>query len=426
MNYRTGTVPRRPSKHDAEFLRTKVLAVDAAQGLADRPSGDYSRAVVLVKSHGTPVGCIHVNCRDGMVRAADMRAAIEADELLVWRIRHEGLRRELLRDGGHTALPATWSIIVCTRDRIGHLTSCLESLAPRLREGGELVIVDNDPPNDATRNLVTQYAYRYAQVRYVCEPRRGLNAARMAGARAARGDILIYTDDDVVIDAQWIEAMLAPFAASRVGAVTGLTMPLELETPAQALFEYYGGHGRGFTPRVFDQGVVPPASAGQVGSGANMAFRRDLVVSLGIFDAELDMGSVALTGGDAHGFYRVLAEGYQVVYTPDALVWHRHRQEYEALRHMLYTYSVGGVAHLTRCCIEYGDWQAVQVALWWLMHHHLKHLYRALRRKPDAHPIDLTLAELAGFARGPFAYFKARRIERARSRALVAAPTGAA
>jgi GT2 family glycosyltransferase len=237
----------------------------------------------------------------------------------------------------------------------------------------------------------------------------------MAGAYSAGGDILLYTDDDVVIDARWIDATLAAFSSPRVGAAAGLTMPLELETPAQALFEYMGGHGRGFTRRVFDRNTVPPASAGQIGSGANMAFRRELVLRLGLFDAELDMGSVTLTGGDAHAFYRVLAEHYQIVYAPEALVWHCHRRDYPGLRHMLYSYTVGGLAHLTRCVVEYGDWEALTVAAWWLKHYHLKNLYRALRGKRDAMPLDITLAELGGVLQGPLAYLKARRIERARA-----------
>ncbi len=414
------TVLRRPSKRVEDFAPTKVLAVDVADDMTDRLVGAYRHALVLIKHRGRPLGCVHVPCPDGTLPAAGVRAAMDADAVLTWRLRDAALRAQLIGDAPAALRRHSWSVIVCTRDRVGHLRHCLDGLAPMLRESGELVVVDNDPPDDATRQLVAQFP----GVRYVKEPRRGLNAARMAGARTARGDILLYTDDDVVIDPGWIPALLRPFEAPRVGAATGLTMPLELETPAQAIFEYYGGHGRGFQPRVFDQGIIPPTGAGQAGSGANMAFRRQLVLDLGLFDAELDMGSVALTGGDAHGFYRVLAEGYQISYTPDALVWHRHREDYPSLRRMLYTYNVGGVAHLTRCCLEYGEWQALEVAAWWLTHHHLKQLYRTLRRKPDALPVDLTLSELAGFFQGPFAYFRARRIERARAAAL--SPAGAA
>ena len=55
--------------------------------------------------------------------------------------------------------------------------------------------------------------------------------------------------------------------------------------------------------------------------------RRDLIRGLGLFDAELDCGTVARTGGDAYALYRLLADGYQVVYNPAALAWHRHRRE---------------------------------------------------------------------------------------------------
>lgn len=406
----TGTVLRRPSAQGGGFQPAKVLAVDLADGLADHDAPDYTDALVLVKHRGRPLGCVHVACREGRLRAEDVREAVSRDEAVGARLRRQLVRQRLLGEATAPAPALSWSIIVCTRDRLEHLRYGLAELASMLRPGGEVIIVDNDPPDEATRRLVASYP----QVRYVREPRRGLNAARMTGARAATGEILLYTDDDVVIDPQWIPAMLEPFSGARVGAVTGLTLPLELETPAQALFEYYSGHGRGFQRRVFDHAVVKPAGAGQVGSGANMAFRRELVLRLGLFEPELDMGSVARTGGDAHAFYQVLANGYQIVYTPAALVWHRHRREYDALRRMLHDYNVGGVAHLTRCLVHYGDWGALYVAAWWLRHHHLKQLYRGLRRKRDALPVGLTLSELAGFLAGPAAYLKARRIEQAR------------
>src|SRR5438477_2121521 len=142
------------------------------------------------------------------------------------------------------------------------------------------------PTTDATARIAEQYA-----VRYIREPMAGLNRARAAGARAARGDIVIYTDDDTIAEPGWVRALVSEFAGARVGAATGLTFPLELETEAQELFELYGGFIKGFKRRVFDVTTISPAGAGATGSGASMAFRRDLVVGNGLFDVELDLGT---------------------------------------------------------------------------------------------------------------------------------------
>jgi GT2 family glycosyltransferase len=408
---RSRTVVQRPGHDEHTFRPTRILSVELSRELHDLTGlTQYGHAAVLVRYHGAPLGCVLIPCEGNVIESPRLRDAIFGDTEICRRLTVARLQCYFRPDDAVAPSALTWSVVVCTRDRVHHLKRCLDRLTGEQSPQGQIVVVDNDPPSSATRELVAAYPH----VRYIVEPRRGLNAARAAGLAAATGDIVIYTDDDVIIDANWIGAMLEPFSHSRVGAVTGLTMPYELETPAQALFEYYGGHSRGYRRQVFDLGSMPAAGAGKVGSGANMAFRKSVAVALHLFEPELDMGTVTLTGGDAHAFYLVIRHGYQIVYTPDALVWHVHRREYEALRNMLGAYSCGGMAHLTRCLVRYRDPEALRVAWWWLTRDHLRPLYRALRRQPDAMPLDLVLAQLAGFVRGPLAYFRAKRIEDAR------------
>jgi hypothetical protein len=144
-----------------------------------------------------------------------------------------------------------------------------------------------------------------------------------------------------------------------------------------------------------------------------MAIRREQINRMRLFDAELDGGTATRSGGDAYAFYQLLAEGYQVVYTPDALVWHRHRRDYASLRHTLAGYSIGGFAVLTRCWLEHGDWQALAVAASWFRHDHLRQLARALLRRPNRLPLNLVLAQILAIPLAPWAYFVSRRRERA-------------
>lgn len=84
-------------------------------------------------------------------------------------------------------------------------------------------------------------------MRYVCEPLPGLDNARNRAALTAHGEIVAYTDDDVVVDVNWVRGLAEVFVLDvDVTAVTGLVLPLELETESQALFEEYGGFSRGF------------------------------------------------------------------------------------------------------------------------------------------------------------------------------------
>jgi GT2 family glycosyltransferase len=207
--------------------------------------------------------------------------------------------------------------------------------------------------------------------------------------------------------------MRAPFRDPRVGAASGLVLPLELDTEAQSLFEEYGGFSRGFQRLEFSAASIVPASAGRVGAGAAMAFRRALAETLRFFEVELDCGTRTRSGGDVYAFYRVLRRGYRVVYTPEAVAWHRHRRERDHLRSTLRGYSVGVYAFLLRCLHEHRDMSALAVGWQWFRGHHLRQLRRALLRQRGALPLDLVLSEIGGCLEAPYAYFYSRRRERA-------------
>src|SRR3954453_5308932 len=80
------------------------------------------------------------------------------------------------------------SVIFCTRDRPEQLDRCIASLAALAPPPGEIVVVDNDPDSGQTAPVCS----RWPSVRYVPEPRRGLDFARNAGVRAARGDFIVF------------------------------------------------------------------------------------------------------------------------------------------------------------------------------------------------------------------------------------------
>ena len=410
-------------------MPTRVLDIDIARPLPDGwDAPGYREALVLVRWHGRVLSTLRVPCVDGRVRGQDVRAAAADDRATAERLTGHALRGWLLGPAAPSAwgeLPAgapSWSVIVCTRDRTDDLRRCLDSLLALDAPPGEIVVVDNAPSDDATARLVAGYAAAERgghRVRYEREDRPGLNWARSRGARAAGGEIVAYTDDDVVADAGWVARLLEPFADPRVAAASGLARPLELETEAQELFERYGGFSRGLRPQTFDVLTLAPAAAGRAGAGANMAFRRALVNEMALFDVEMDGGTVTHSGGDTYAFYRLLLDGYRIAYTPDALVWHRHRRDHASLRRTLYGYSVGGFAFLTRCLVQHRDAEAVGIAFEWLVDDHVRLLARVLLRRRSALPADLVLAYWRGVFVGPLAYFRSRRRER---RLLASAP----
>jgi hypothetical protein len=249
-------------------------------------------------------------------------------------------------------------------------------------------------------------------VKYVVEPRKGLNWSRSCGARVAGSELLLYTDDDVAVDPCWVRSMCKPFGDPQVAAVTGLVLALELETPTQQAFERYIGFSRGFTECRFSRSNLLPPAAGKAGAGASMALRKSLVEKLELFDVELDCGTAALSGGDNYAFYRLLKDGFAIFYTPEAICWHRHRRTEPELLATLYGYSVGVFCVLFRCIEDHRDWTALRAGIGWFIGHHLKNLIRGMLRRPGVVPLRYTMWEIRGTIASWPAYRKTRRMEK--------------
>ncbi|MFI0828511.1 glycosyltransferase [Streptomyces roseolus] len=255
------------------------------------------------------------------------------------------------------AAPPRASVVVATRERPGSLARALDSLLAQDHPDHELIVVDNAPRTSATRDLVRgKYADR---VRYVREDRPGLAAAHNAGVAAAGGEVLAFTDDDVIADPHWLTALATPFAADPgLGCVTGLILPARLTTPAQVLLESHGGFAKGFAPRLYDPARPPadeplfPFTAGSFGSGANMAFRASALRRAGGFDPATGTGTAARGGDDLYAFVAVLAAGHRLRYAPGALVWHHHRETWQDLENQAYGYGAGLTAYLTATMVR--------------------------------------------------------------------------
>lgn len=411
------------------FRPTKVVDVELSQPLAEIGGlGGYDAIWALVRLHGTPLGYTRLPVEGAYCPAARLGNAIleEHGMTIIHHLLGAGLATaragelridDLLRISS-PVYSGPWPVVtvaVCTRDRTADLSRCLDALCQLDYPELDLLVVDNAPADDSTRQLV---GTRYPQVRYVCESRPGLDWARNRAITEAQGEIIAYTDDDVIVDAGWVQALVLVFAGQPdVMAVTGLVVPYELETKTQLLFEAYGGFGRGFKRqwyRVDGDRDGRTANrygwAGQFGTGANMAFRRSLLERIGGFDVALDVGTVCNGGGDIEIFFRLLHEGYTLVYEPAAVVRHRHRRDYASLTKQLANNGTGFSAYLVRSAFAYPEERLAILRFWlaWLRWWHLPRLVRSFLGR-ESFPRDLILAEFHGYLTGLGRYRQAQR-----------------
>ncbi|MEU0193127.1 glycosyltransferase [Streptomyces afghaniensis] len=313
------------------------------------PPVTHGEVFVLVRRRGRPVGTLLGRVPEGADAKAVLAARARAEYAAA-----QGGEPGQAREAGE---PPYTSVVVATRERAGQLARALDSLLAQDHPRFEIVVVDNAPVTSETRELIER---KYAErVRYVCEPVPGLAVAHNTGLAGVRGEVVAFTDDDVVADPRWLTELTAPFAADPgLGCSTGLILPARLTTPAQVLLESHGGFAKGFTPRTYDPARPPgdeplfPFTAGRFGSGANMAFRTDALRSVGGFDPATGAGTAARGGDDLYGFVRVLAQGHRLRYTPSALVWHHHRETWQDLETQAYGYGAGLTAYLTAVLVN--------------------------------------------------------------------------
>jgi GT2 family glycosyltransferase len=360
----------------------------------------YAAVLALVRLHGEPLGYARAPVSDGSCHLASL-----LDQFLA---RHE---LELVR-----ALARRWTGVP-PEARAPLTAEDLPFLARQHPAPLEIVVVDNAPTSSETRELV-ETRFRNT-VRYVLEPRPGLDWARNRAVLETRGDIVAFTDDDVLVDRGWTGVIADTFGESPdVMAVTGLVAPVELETEAQHLFELYGGFGRGFTRRWYRRsdhaGSPRPAThgAGAYGTGANMAFRRALFERIGGFAHELDVGTATNGGGDLEFFFRILREGFTLVYEPRAVVWHRHRRTIDDLLAQLRAWGTGFWSYMHYSRRRYPDEAAAfrRFGRWWYFSFIGGKLWRAsAARIPGDPPAELALTELRGSFAGRGALRRARR-----------------
>ena len=411
------------------FRPIKVMDVEFSRPLEDIEGLDEYRAVMgLVRFQGTPIGYITLPLHDGRCTALDLSRAIVdqhgtaiARHLLRNRLAGPLQPDRLGIDDLFSMSPPAYdgpqplvTVAVCTRDRTADLALCLESVSRLDYPALDILVVDNAPSSDATERLVRS---TYPAIRYVCEPRPGLNWARNRAIVEARAEIIAYTDDDVVIDPGWVSALARVFVENpEVMAVTGLVAPYELETEPQMFFEQYGGFGRGFERRWYrldrenGRRETYHIHAGGFGTGANMAYRRTLFGLIGGFDPGLDVGTVTNGGGDLEMFFRVLEEGHTLVYEPSAVVRHRHRRDYASLQTQITNWGIGVCAFLVRSALAYPGKRLsiIHLGLWRNWYWNIRRLMVSLFR-PPRFPRALILAFLWGFILGPLRYRKARR-----------------
>ena len=200
------------------------------------------------------------------------------------------------------------SIVFPTRRRLDYLAVALASVAAQADEhGAEILVVEDDPEQPATRTLAESHGARYLALGSA----RGINVARNAGVQAAGGALICFLDDDVEVWPGWLDALMA--AAMSCPEHEGFGGPIRPRLEGTRLRTC----GREPAP-ITSLDLGPSDRDAEFAWGANFALRRSAIERIGGFDPELNF-----CGDEDDWQRRLRAADGRVRYVAQAGVDHR-------------------------------------------------------------------------------------------------------
>jgi len=211
------------------------------------------------------------------------------------------------------------SVIVCTRGLRDSLEQCLISLFAQECKRSEVLLVLNDEENEEFVRRVERYP-----VRLFNDARPGVCVARNRAIAAARGDLLCFVDDDVVVDSRWMHELIHGFEDPDVACVTGRVVLSGTVLSRETIERSYGSKNA-FSSWTLDssnpnwyQIVLGP----DMGFGCNMAFRKSFLETHALFPEGLGAGAVIAASDETFMFFQVLKNGFRIHHSSTAVVTH--------------------------------------------------------------------------------------------------------
>lgn len=215
-----------------------------------------------------------------------------------------------------------YSVVIATYNRAGDLRGTLQSLSGLRPDGPwEVIVVDNNS-TDRTRGVVEEAAGRFpAPLRYVFEREQGRSPALNAGIRVARGEIVATTDDDVRVEADWLNRAAEGLARPGCDYVGGRVLPI-WGAPRPAWLPDHGGKHWAVIA-LLDYGTDAIEFGARVPLGVNMAFRRSALDRAGLLDPHTGRKAGTLLGQEVREWcIRARAAGVRGFYVPEMVVQH--------------------------------------------------------------------------------------------------------
>jgi glycosyltransferase involved in cell wall biosynthesis len=248
---------------------------------------------------------------------------------------------------------ASIAVVLSTRHRANVIQDAVRSILQNDYPDFEVVVVDQS--NDHLTKAALDPVLSDPRVRYLRSATRGRSAGLNAGIREVRGAIVLMTDDDCKVPADWLRQVEAAFAVDhRISIVFGNVRPAP-HAPEAGCIPGYIRNVPFLASGIRDKHRVE-------GLGACMAVRHDVWQSLSGFDEMLGSGSRFKAGEDGDLALRALLAGHRVYETPAVWVTHYGLRQWAQLPALIDSYWYGTGAMIVKP-IKTGQWQVLPLLL---------------------------------------------------------------
>ncbi|MBA7507792.1 Undecaprenyl-phosphate 4-deoxy-4-formamido-L-arabinose transferase [subsurface metagenome] len=202
------------------------------------------------------------------------------------------------------------SVVVPTYNRKELLKRCLRSLFKQSypTKSYEIIVVD-DGSSDGTHKFLKEKEKEIQNLRAFRQKNKGCAAARNLGVKNARGEVILFTDDDCVVPRNWINQHLKHYGEKNVAGVGGTLWPKEMNWIEEFKIAEYLDE---FTQLM----EVTDPKMGKGLATCNCSYRKKVFERIGPFDENF------LTGSDPEFSKRVLSNGYPLIKDPSIKVYH--------------------------------------------------------------------------------------------------------
>lgn len=221
----------------------------------------------------------------------------------------------------------------------------------------ELVVIDQSPDSQTEEQVKAIGAD--PRLRYIKTPTKGLARARNIGIRAAKSPLILFTDDDVIAEPDWVDLVLAEFDADpSIDAVYGRVLPY-MQRDVAGKDGYHCPTLMTSGDRYVVQGLTKSTHEA-LGHGNNMAFRRRVFEKHGLYLEWLGAGTYMTGGEDTDFTFRILKRGVRMLYSPRPTVYHDNWMPIEKSNAQLYKYMFSASTVFSRFMFR-GNYTAAQV-----------------------------------------------------------------